>query len=234
MKNLLLTGGSRGLGLEIAKKFLSNGWSVYNISRTKPPIEHENLYHKKVDLSQTEVLKKEIFKEYLPIKTPIHAVVYNAAIAYDDIVTNAKLEKLRQMYNVNVFSPIMMNREVIRNMLFNKTKGSITFISSISSMTGYKGLSMYASTKGAIQAHSKNIAREWGPRGIRSNCIVPGFMETEMSQGLTEEQRQRIYNRNSLKRETDIESVAWTVFFIASEKANSITGENINVDSGTI
>ena len=101
-------------------------------------------------------------------------------------------------------------------------------------MTGYKGLSMYASTKGAIQAHSKNIAREWGPRGIRSNCIIPGFMETEMSQGLTEEQRQRIYNRNSLKRETDIESVAWTVFFIASEKANSITGENINVDSGTI
>tara|TARA_Y100000592_G_scaffold73574_1_gene114630 strand:- start:2335 stop:3039 length:705 start_codon:yes stop_codon:yes gene_type:complete len=234
MKNLLLTGGSRGLGLEIAKKFLSNGWEVYNVSRTKPPIEHENLYHKKVDLSQTDALKEQIFKEYIPINTPIHAVVHNAAIAYDDIVTNAKLEPLKEMYNINVFSPIMMNREVIRNMLFNKTKGSITFISSISSMTGYKGLSMYASTKGAIQAHSKNIAREWGPRGIRSNCVIPGFMETEMSQGLTEEQRQRIYNRNSLKRETDIESVAWTVFFIASEKANSITGENINVDSGTI
>ena len=138
MKNVLLTGGSRGLRLEITKIFLSEGWTVYNISRTKPPLEHENLYHKKIDLSKTDTLKKEIFKEYITIKTPIHAVIHNAAIAYDDIVTNAKLEPLTQMYNVNVLSPIMMNRESIRNMLFNKINGSIVFISSISSMTGYQ------------------------------------------------------------------------------------------------
>ncbi len=233
MKNVLLTGGSKGLGLEIVKKFLSEGWRVYSVSRTPPPLSHHNLIYKKVDLSQTSLLKKQMFKEFMTLDIPIHAVIHNAAIAYDDIVTNAKLEPLEHMYHVNVFSPIMINREAIRNMLFNKTKGSIVFISSISSKTGYKGLSMYASTKGALEAHCKNISREWGTRGIRSNCVVPGFMETEMSQGLSDDQRQRIYNRNSLKKQTDIHSVVETVFFLASEKSNSITGQNINVDCGT-
>lgn len=234
MKNLLLTGGSKGLGLEILKTFLSNGWNVYNISRSKPKIEHPNLFHKQFDLTDTNSVKSEIFKKFVTNSIPIHAVVHNAAIAYDDIVTNAKFKPLNRMYSLNVMTPIMMNRECIRNMIFNKVQGSIVFISSISSQTGYKGLSMYASTKGALQSHSKNIAREWGSKGIRSNCVVPGFMETDMSSGLSDDQKNRIYNRNSLKKATDLNSVAETVYFLCSEKSKSITGQNINVDCGTI
>jgi 3-oxoacyl-[acyl-carrier protein] reductase len=231
--NVLITGGSRGLGLNIVNLFLENGWNVYNVSRTRPDITSYNFHHLSFDLSNVEMVKQKIFKEFITNKTPIHAVIHNAAIAYDDIVTNAKIAPLKSMFDVNVFSPIMMNREVIRNMIFNRISGSIIFVSSISSMTGYKGLSMYAATKGALESHSKNISREWGTRGIRSNCVVPGFMETEMSQGLTSEQKQRIYNRNSLKKETDVKSVASLVYFLASEESNSITGQNINVDCGT-
>ncbi|THC82881.1 SDR family oxidoreductase, partial [Bacteroides fragilis] len=92
--------------------------------------------------------------------------------------------------------------------------GSIIHISSISVHTGYKGLSMYASSKGALEAFSKDTAREWGQLGIRSNVVVPGFMETAMSSSLTEEQKDRIYKRTSLKQATDVRSVAETVAFL--------------------
>ena len=119
-------------------------------------------------------------------------------------------------------------------MLFHRIAGCIVHISSISVHTGYKGLAMYASTKGALEAFSKNTAREWGVRGIRSNCLVAGFMETNMSSTLTDEQKNRIYNRTSLKKATEVGSVANMVEFLLSEKAASITGQNIFVDSGTI
>ena len=93
---------------------------------------------------------------------------------------------------------------------------------------------MYASTKGALEAFSKNTAREWGERGIRSNTVVAGFMETSMSATLSSEQKDRIYKRTSLKKATTLKSVAETVVFLLSDKAESITGENICVDSGTI
>jgi 3-oxoacyl-[acyl-carrier protein] reductase len=155
-------------------------------------------------------------------------------MAYDDIITNLNLGKLEEMYQTNVFSPMMLTKYAIRNMLFNKTKGSIIHISSISAHTGYKGLAMYASSKAALEAFSKNTAREWGGLGIRSNVIVPGFMETAMSATLSFEQKDRIYKRTSLKKATSIESVAETVAFILSEKSISITGQNIHVDAGTI
>jgi 3-oxoacyl-[acyl-carrier protein] reductase len=142
--------------------------------------------------------------------------------------------KLEDMYKVNVFTPMMISKYVIRNFLLHSVKGSIVHISSISAHTGYKGLAMYASTKGAIEAFSKNTAREWGERGIRSNTVVAGFMETAMSGTLTDEQKDRIYKRTSLKSATSVQSVASTVLFLLSDKAESITGENIGVNAGTI
>jgi 3-oxoacyl-[acyl-carrier protein] reductase len=128
----------------------------------------------------------------------------------------------------------MITKLILRNFILNKVKGSIIHISSISVHTGYKGLSMYASTKGALEAFSKNTAREWGEMEIRSNCVVAGFMETEMSNTLSDAQKNRIYNRTSLKKETDKNSVVETIKFLISDKSISITGQNLFVDSGTI
>lgn len=239
--NYLVTGCSRGVGLEICRVLLEQGHTVYGIARgfsnEFQQLQEENqehLFFKSIDLSDSENVRKSVFKDFISNKLRLDGFVNNAAMAYDDIITNLNLEKLKAMYAVNVFTPMMITKYAIRNMLLHHTQGSIIHISSISAHTGYKGLAMYASSKGALEAFSKDTAREWGELGIRSNVVVPGFMETSMSSTLTDEQKDRIYKRTSLKKPTCIRSVAETVSFILSDKAASITGQNIHVDSGTI
>jgi 3-oxoacyl-[acyl-carrier protein] reductase len=242
MKNILVTGVSKGLGLEIVKAILrSDEYCVLGISRTMTSelkslqeLYGERLKWMAYDLSNIKDIRKGIFIEFIGLTTPIHGYVNNAAFAYDDIVTNINYNKLSKMYDVNVFSPMMITKYVIRHFLLHSVEGSIIHLSSISVHTGYKGLAMYASTKGALEAFSKNTSREWGEKQIRSNTIVAGFMETEMSSSLSENQKTRIYNRNSLKKPTTTESVSETIVFLLSESSKSITGQNFHVDSGTI
>lgn len=229
------------MGLEICKVLLAQGHSVYGVARSYTDefkaLEAEyagKLFFKSIDLSDSEGARKSVFKEFITNDIVLDGYVNNAAVAYDDIVTNLNLNRLKAMYDVNVFTPMVITKYAIRNMLLHKTKGCIVHISSISVHTGYKGLAMYASSKGALEAFSKDTAREWGVMGIRSNCVVPGFMATAMSSTLTEEQRDKIYARTSLKAATSINSVAETVAFLVSDKACSITGQNIHVDNGTI
>ncbi|MDB8998122.1 SDR family NAD(P)-dependent oxidoreductase [Parabacteroides distasonis] len=240
-RNILVTGVSRGLGIEIAQTLLQDeNVNVYGLSRSKPE-ELEALINQypdrmkwmEYDLSDSVNVKK-IFREFVGMKTPLHGFVNNAAMAYDDIVTNLNLDKLKAMYDVNVFTPMMMTKSFIRHCLLHNVKGSIVHISSISVHTGYKGLAMYASSKGALEAFSKDTAREWGEKGIRSNALVAGFMETAMSSTLSADQKDRIYKRTSMKKPTTTKSVAETIRFLLTDGAESITAQNIFVDSGTI
>jgi 3-oxoacyl-[acyl-carrier protein] reductase len=243
MNNFLVTGAAKGLGLEITKSILKriDDSVVYGVNRSISD-DYELLmqqfpgrvFFKSYDLGNVEDLKKEIFQEFISSKLVLSGFVNNAAYAYDDIVTNLNLSELEKMYRVNVFSPMMLTKLSIRNMLLHRKTGSIVHVSSISVHTGYKGLAMYASTKGALEAFLKNTAREWGELGIRSNTLVAGFMETGMSATLTDEQKDRIYKRTALKKETSKESVADTIAFLLSDQSLSITGQNIHVDSGTI
>lgn len=239
--NVLVTGCSRGVGLEICRVLLREGHTVYGVARTYTDdfklLEQTykgKLFFKSVDLADSEGARNSVFREYITNDIILDGFVNNAAVAYDDLVTNLNLKRLKEMYEVNVFTPMVLTKYAIRNMILHKTKGSIVHISSISVHTGYKGLAMYASSKGALEAFSKDTAREWGVMGIRSNCIVPGFMATSMSSGLTDEQRNKIYARTSLKAATSIESVAEMAVFLLSEKACSITAQSIHVDNGTI
>jgi len=226
----LVTGCSKGLGKAITLQLLIAGHEVIGVSRTEVDFG-KNFRHLKLDLKQN---MNEINSYLLNNKIKLNGFVNNAAQAYDDIVTNIKREPLEDMFNINVITPMMITKSVIRNFILHKKKGSIIHISSISAHTGYKGLSMYASTKGALEAFSKGVSREWGRLGIRSNCITPGFMETEMSSTLTNDQKNRIANRTSLGKLTDIESVSHLVEFLLSDKSKSITGQNYFIDSGTI
>lgn len=241
MKTVIVTGDSRGLGNRVVGKLLNKEeYEVVGISRSesdsikKLKEKFTNKYtHLEFDLSQPEKVK-ELYLDDLKTLGPIYGLVNNAAFAYDDIVTNARTSSLEKLFKVNVFSPIMLTKYVIRDMLLHKTEGSIVHVSTVSTATGYKGLSMYAASKGALESFSKGVAREWGERGIRSNCVAPGFMETSMSSGLTEEQKDRIYKRTSLKKPTDIDSVAETVEFLLSEESYSLTGTVVRVDNGTV
>lgn len=240
-KTVLVTGVSRGVGLATAKAILDAGGTVMGLSRTfTGDLESlqeqsgDRLYWMAFDLADTDAIRQRIFQEFIPLSKPLHGVVNNAAIAYDDLITNLQQEPLQKMYAVNVVAPMMIVREALRNMVLHHTAGSIVHVSSISVHTGYKGLAMYASTKGALEAFSKNTAREWGVRGIRSNCVVPGFMETEMSASLSDEQRQRIYRRTALGRATSVAGVAEMIAYLLSDRAESVTGQNLFIDSGTI
>jgi len=241
-KNILVTGVSRGLGLDIVKTILAKEeYCIYGISRLMTK-ELEELLIKyanrfkwiSYDLANVNDIRDKIFKEFIWLKTPLHGYINNAAIAYDDVVTNINYKLLLNMYNVNVFAPMMITKYVIRQFLLHNIKGSIVHLSSISVHTGYKGLAMYASSKGALEAFSKNTAREWGEKGVRSNTLVAGFMKTDMSATLSDDQKDRIYKRTSMKIATTTKSVAETITFLLSDGAESITGQNIHVDSGTI
>jgi 3-oxoacyl-[acyl-carrier protein] reductase len=240
-RNVLVSGVSRGLGLAIAQTALAEGWTVFGVSRsTSPELEAlangcgGRLYFQSLDLSAAESVSHALFDQFIPPGTPLHGVVHNAAVAYDDLVTNLDLDRVRAMYEVNLFAPMVITKYAIRRMLVEQTRGSIVHVSSVSAHTGYKGLAMYASTKGALEAFSLNTAREWGERGIRSNCVAAGFMETDMTTKLSAEQRQSIVRRTGLKQLTTLSSVAATILFLLGDAAAAITGEVIRVDSGVL
>ncbi len=225
MKNILLTGDSKGLGKNIKRKLLHSSYNVIGLSRNGSDIKY--------DLSNVDGIR-DLYLNIIKERGPIHGYINNAAFAYDDIITNLNSDKLMEMYKVNVFSPMMLTKYVIRDMILNRTYGSIVHISSISVHTGYKGLAMYASTKGSLEAFSKNTSREWGKMGIRSNIVCPGFMDTNMSSSLNDEQRNKIFKRNSRQKELTTEEVSSTVKFLISDDSSGITGQIIHVDNGTI
>ena len=144
--NYLVTGCSRGVGLEICEILLAQGHCVYGVARgysdefiALEKTYSGRLFFKSVDLSDSDCIRISIFKEFISGKIQLHGFVNNAAMAYDDIVTNLSLPKLQTMYAVNVFTPMMITKYVLRNMLLHHTCGCIVHISSISAHTGYKG-----------------------------------------------------------------------------------------------
>lgn len=238
---IVLTGASRGLGLATAQKLLADGYRLICLSRSCSE-ELQNLINTNpddityiaCDLGKPDSLDESQLTDWLSLDNPIAGFVNNAAQAYDDLVTNLQLEPLEAMFRTNVYSPMLLTKHVLRNFLLHHTAGSVVHISSISAHTGYKGLAMYAATKAALEAFSKTTAREYGSRKIRSNCIVCGFMETEMSAGLSDEQRERIYRRTALQQATAPESVAATISYLLGTQSASITGQNLFVDAGAI
>jgi len=237
---VVVTGDSGTLGTAIVKELLSHDYTVIGISRrlTREIQELTSVFvdrykHISFDLSQPEKIE-DLYHSELKGLGPIYGLVNNAAYAYDEIVTNASIEEIERMFRVNVYSPIMLTKYVLRDMLLHDVAGSIVHVSSVSAHTGYRGLSMYAASKAAIEAFSKTVAREWGVRGIRSNCVAPGFMETHMSASLTEEQKKRIYQRTSLRIPTSVEDVAKLIRFLLSDESKSITGTTIHIDCGTL
>lgn len=240
-ESIIVTGDSRGLGAHIVETLLEQEeYEVVGLSRSQSELTNQFIRkypdryeHINFDLAAPDGIEALYLKEFKP-RGPIYGLVNNAAMPYDDLVTNAAIEDLQLMFNVNAISPIMLSKFVLRDMILNRTEGSLVHVSSVSTSTGYKGLSMYGATKGALESFSLGVAREWGRRGIRSNCVAPGFMNTEMTSKLDDDQKERIYDRTGLDKPTNQESVSEMVNFLLSDDAKSITGEVVRVDAGTL
>lgn len=236
---LLVTGPTRGLGLIIARRWLAGGGRVYGIARQPsaewaalerehPERAHLLLY----DLADWQGVEQAVFADFLPGNLVLDGLVNNAALAYGDLVSHFRGEALEEMFRVNVYAAFALCRGFVRNQLLHSGAGAVVHLSSVTTRVGARGLSFYAATKGALEAFSLNFAREWGPRGIRSNCVAAGFLDTEMTADLGEEERQRIFRRPSLPGPVSLESVAGTVLHLLGPDSASVTGTCVRVDGG--
>lgn len=235
MPRILLTGGSRGLGLALCRSLAEAGYTVATVSRKGSP-ELEQLaseFPGKIeshfaDLSRSENL--EPLCGALRVRDGFHGFVANAAIGTEGLLTLTSKTRIEECLQLNLASVILLTREVLKGML--STGGSLVFISSITALRGYSGLSVYSATKGALLSFSRGLAREYGARNIRSNCILPGFLETEMTGTLVPEDKQRIERRTALHRLGRPADIAATVKFLLSPEAGFITGTEIVIDGG--
>lgn len=235
MARILVTGGSRGLGLAICRRLAEAGHQVAAVSRKGSP-ELDRLADQfpgqiencRADLSKPEEIER--LCEQARARDGLAGFVANAAIGTEGLLTLTSRARIEECLQLNLASVILLVREVIKGML--NGGGSLVFISSVTAARGYSGLSVYSATKGALVSFSRSLAREYGGRNIRSNCVLPGFLETEMTATLEPEERRRIERRTALKRLGQPDDIAGAVAFLLSDQARFITGTELVIDGG--
>jgi 3-oxoacyl-[acyl-carrier protein] reductase len=241
MRNVLVTGGSRGLGLAIAQKLTVAGYCAIAVARHKnkdvtAAIAHAEsakqgaLHFVAFDLGKIDEipdLVRSLRKEF----GPLFGLVNNAALGLDGALAMTHNTKIEEMVRINTLAPIVLTKYVVRSMMADGA-GRIVNVASIIGFTGYSGLSVYAATKASMLGFTRSLAREVGRLGITVNAIAPGFMATDMTHGLTDEQRQQIIRRSALRRLAEVEDVANAVEFLLSDKARNISGTVLTVDAG--
>jgi 3-oxoacyl-[acyl-carrier protein] reductase len=241
MRNVIVTGGSRGIGLGIVRRLSAVGYRIIAVSRNMSiqlqevinQAEQQNtgsLHFIPFDLGEVGKLPNfvnGVRKEF----GSIYGLVNNAGISFDGTLALMPTSQIEQLVRINVVSPIVLTKYVVRTMMDNSA-GRIVNISSILASTGYSGLSVYAATKSSIAGFSRSLAREVGRMGITVNAVAPGFVDTDMTRGIKDEQRQQIERRSALRRLAEIDDVANAVEFLLSDKAKNITGTVMTVDAG--
>ena len=239
MKTALVTGGSRGIGkaiaLELGKSF--NVAVGYSSSKDSAEEVVEQIVKSggtataiQIDVANSESIENA----FTTIEKELNGVdilVNNAGITKDNILPRIKEDDWNDVINTNLSGPFKTSQRAIKHMMKNKW-GRIVFISSIVGIIGNQGQANYAASKAGLIGLSKSIAKEMGSRNITSNVIAPGYIDTDMTAFLTDEQKDNIIEQLSIKRIGKPEDVANIVSFLSSEESEYITGQVIPVDGG--
>jgi 3-oxoacyl-[acyl-carrier protein] reductase len=237
-KTVLITGASRGIGKAILQSF-SNDFFVVGTGTSKKSVQSilENINSLnlegnsfKLDLGDRTSIKeltslldsKEIYPDIL---------INNAGITRDNIMLRMKEEEWDNVIDVHLNGQYLLIKSFIKKMVKNRW-GRIINISSTSAVLGNKGQANYAAAKAGIEAMSRSLARELGPRNINVNCVAPGFIETDMTKEITEGNEDFLSSQIPLGRLGSPNEIAEVVSFLASEQANYITGQTIHVNGG--
>jgi 3-oxoacyl-[acyl-carrier protein] reductase len=242
VRNVIVTGGSRGLGLGIATRLAMSGDQVITVARRdSEPLaaairevnDHGSgkLHFRAFDLNDIAALPG-LVKELRGKFGALNALVNNAGIGTSGVLAIMPDPMTEQLLRLNVQSPITLTKYVVRSMMADRSGKRIINIASIVASTGYRGLSVYAASKAALIGFTHSLARELGPLGITVNAVAPGFMDTELTRDLKDVQRDQIIRRSALQRLPEISDVADIVEFLLSDKAGNITGTVVTVDAG--
>ncbi len=242
MRNVIVTGGSRGLGLGITRQLAATGYQVLAIARKESDdlvaAMDEAQRHGKgsirfrsFDLADVEALPS-LVKALRTQFGKLHGLVNNAALGTSGVLAITPDGLIEQLLRLNVTSPITLTKYVVRSMMADGEGSRIVNIASIVANTGYSGLSVYSATKAALIGFTRSLARELGPLGITVNAVAPGFVDTEMTRDMRDIQREQIIRRSALQRLPNAEDIANAVEYLLSERAKNITGTVLTVDAG--
>jgi 3-oxoacyl-[acyl-carrier protein] reductase len=237
MLNVLVTGGSRGIGLAIGKRLVGAGYNVIVAARRESEelkaaiAESEGRLHfRACDLAVIDAIPafaKLVRDEF----GAIYGLVNNAGLGTEGLLATMHNSEIEALVQLNVLSPIILTKYVVRQMMADGA-GRIINISSIIATTGYNGLSVYGATKAAATGFTRSLAREVGKLGITVNAIAPGFIDTELTHNLSDEGRKRIAGRSALRRLPQTDDVARMVEYLLGEGGRNVTGTVFTVDAG--
>ena len=238
MRNVLVTGGSRGIGLAIVRRLAAAGFNVIAVARRESDelraaigeAGQGNLHFRGSDLSAIEAIPAFV-KSMRDEFGPIYGLVNNAGIGTEGLLATMHNSDIEALVRLNVLSPMILTKYIVRHMMADG-EGRIVNISSIIASTGYNGLSVYGATKAAATGFTRSLAREVGKVGITVNAIAPGFIDTELTQSLGGEGRERIAKRSALRRLPEADDVARMVEYLFSDGGRNITGSVLTIDAG--
>ena len=233
----LVTGASRGIGKAIAEQLAAMGATVIGTATSDAGAENISAYLSSVggkgmclnvtDADSIAAVMKAVNEEF----GAVSILVNNAGITKDTLLMMMKEDQWNDVINTNLTSIYRLSKAVIRTMM-KARKGRIINIASVVGLTGNPGQTNYSATKAGMLGFTKSLAREIGSRNITVNCVAPGFIDTDMTKELPEEQRKALIDQIPLSRLGDPADIAAAVSFLASPAAAYITGETINVNGG--
>ena len=240
-KIALITGCNRGIGKATMELFIQNGISVIACTRIlsdsltvyyKSLEEKYNvkIYPIKCDLSDEDSIKTAM-KEVYALKIPIDILVNNAGIAKFSSLLMTRLEEVRKMFQVNYFASLLVTQYIVKLMSRRKA-GAIVNLASIAGIDSTVGNCGYGASKAAMILSTKVLARELSVYNIRVNAVAPGFIDTDMTKILSDDQKKKILSQIPLNKFGNVEDIANVALFLGSENSNYITGQVIHVDGG--
>jgi len=241
VRNVIVTGGSRGLGLAIATQIASAGYRVIAIARKSTDAlsaasdeaaaaGRGAILFRALDLADLAAVPPFVRALRTEIG-PIYGLVNNAGLGTGGVLANMRDADIEHLIRLNTLSPIVLTKYVSKSMMIERT-GRIINITSIVASTGYSGLSVYSASKAALLGFTRALARELGQLGITVNAIAPGYIDTDMTQELTDVQREQIERRSAMRRMAEPIDVARSVEFLMGESGRNITGTVLTVDAG--
>jgi 3-oxoacyl-[acyl-carrier protein] reductase len=241
MHNVLVTGGSRGIGLAISRRLAAAGYNVIAVARSESDELKDaigkttaeaigGLSFRSFDLSEIDAIA-DFCKNLRQEVGPLYGLVNNAGIGTEGLLATMHNSQIEAVVRLNVLSPIILTKYVARQMMADGA-GRIINMSSIIGATGYNGLSVYGATKAAATGFTRSLAREVGRLGITVNAIAPGFIETELTQNLSEDARGKIAGRSALRRLAEVDDVARMVEYLLGDGGRNVTGTVFTIDAG--